>query len=91
MTPCNEEVTHTVVEKSPGRKMLTAVCGCGKDLGWCTLVGFTEEQAKDELWEWADAHRLGISYGDYIGIREDGEPMTEEEYAPIAALIAGER
>lgn len=89
MTTCNEKVAHTVVEVSPGWEMLQTVCGCGKELGWHTLNGFTVEQAKENMWEWADAHRLGLTYGEYIGVRDDGEPMTEEEYAPIAALIAG--
>lgn len=87
MTPCNEEVTHNVVEVAPEKWLLKAVCGCGAALGWHSLRGFSVDEAKENLWEGEHAHRLGVSYGNYIGVRDDGEPMTEEEYAPFAKLI----
>lgn len=32
-------------------------------------------------------HQKGISYSAYVGIRSDGETMTDEEYAPVSRRL----
>ncbi len=97
--PCDQEVVYTEGVTQFGARYLQQTCTCGADLGshslvnesalryWCDRV-ITREDAIEGLGEILFCHRKGVTYSAYMGIRENGDDMTDEEYAPVRERLS---